>query len=128
MAIFVFSYFRAFVIDSISSHHNSFHDKRRGYAEARCAEILAESGSNSWPMGVPPDRSRKHESTKARRNQEPGLYLVLAVRGQRQTPLFGNGPPGQVTAEVCAEQPRMAAATSSGVLPPVSITTSASSW
>ena len=54
--------------------------------------ILAESGSNSWPMGVPPDRSRKHESTKARRNQEPGLYLVLAVRGQRQTPPFGNGP------------------------------------
>ena len=30
VAIFVFSYFRAFVIDSISSHHNSFHDKRRG--------------------------------------------------------------------------------------------------
>ena len=30
MAIFVFSYFRAFVIDLMSSHHNSFHDKRRG--------------------------------------------------------------------------------------------------
>ena len=46
MAIFVLSYFRAFVIDSISSHHNSFHDKRRcveveeqADAEARCAEI-----------------------------------------------------------------------------------------
>src|ERR1022692_1561003 len=54
--------------------------------------ILAESGSKSWPMGVRPDRSRKHESTKTRRNQEPGLYLLLAVRGQRETPLFGNGP------------------------------------
>ena len=46
VAIFVFSYFRAFVIDSISSHHNSFHDKRRGVeveeqadAETRCTEI-----------------------------------------------------------------------------------------
>ncbi len=70
--------------DSISSHHNSFHDKRRGVevegqadAEARCAEI---------------DRSRKHESTKSRRNREPEIYLVLAVTAQRQTPLFGNGP------------------------------------
>src|ERR1039458_8378861 len=53
---------------------------------------LAESGSKSWPMGVRPDRSRKHESTKTRRNQEPGLYLFLAARGQRETPLFGNGP------------------------------------
>ena len=83
VAIFVFSYFRAFVIDSISSHHNSFHDKRRGVeveeqadAEARCAEIVAESGSKSWPMGVPPDRSRKHESTKTRRNLEPELGMV----------------------------------------------------
>src|ERR1017187_8786402 len=54
--------------------------------------ILAESGSKSWPVGVRQDRSRKHESTKTRRNQEPGLYLFLAVRGQRETPLFGNGP------------------------------------
>ena len=69
-----------------------------------------QSGSNSWPMGVPPDRSRKHESTKARRNQEPGLYLVLAVRGERQTPLFGNGPSLSSTgvtlgAILCAQTP-----------------------
>ncbi len=106
MAIFVLSYFRAFVIGSISSHHNSFRDKRRGVeieekadAEAHCAAmaasmILAESGSKSWPVGVLPDRSRKHERTKTRRNQEPELYLVLAVTGQRQMPLFGNGPAG----------------------------------
>ena len=56
------------------------------------ASMIHAKRSNSWPMGVPPDRSRKHESTKARRNQEPGLYLVLAVRGQRQTPLFGSSP------------------------------------
>ena len=51
VAIFVFSYFRAFVIDSISSHHNSFHDKHRGVeveeqadAEPRCAEIGPHRG------------------------------------------------------------------------------------
>ena len=46
MAIFVFSQFRAFVIDSSSSHHNSLHGQRRGVeveeqadAEAGCAQI-----------------------------------------------------------------------------------------
>ena len=51
VAFFVFSYFRGFVIDSISSQHNSFHDKRRGAdveeqadAEARRAEIRPHRG------------------------------------------------------------------------------------
>ncbi len=46
VAIFVLLYFRAYVIDSISPHHSSFHDKRRGVeveeqadAKAGCAEI-----------------------------------------------------------------------------------------
>src|ERR1700719_2956005 len=101
MVIFVFSYFRVFVLDSISSRHNSLQDKCRGVE----VDFRAESGSKSWPMGVPPDGSRKHESTKTRRNQGPGLYVLLAVGGQRETPLFGNGPaasPASPAAEVRA--------------------------
>ena len=99
MAIVVFSYFRAFVIDSISSHHNSFHDKRRGVeveeqadAEAHCAEILAESGSNSWPMGVPPDRSRKHKVRKHEeiKNRDSTLSWLSAASGKRR--FLGMGP------------------------------------
>ena len=61
MAIVVFSYFRAFVIDSISSHHNSFHDKRRGVEVEEQAFMAHGSSSGSIT------KTRKYESTKKSR-------------------------------------------------------------
>ena len=53
-----FSYFRTFVIDSISSHDNSLHDKRRGVevekqadAEARCTHRVETIGRRSQGFG-----------------------------------------------------------------------------
>ena len=85
-AIFVLSYFRAFVIDSISSDYNSFHGKRR------CVE--AESGSKSWPMEVPPDRSRNHESTKTRRNPERELHVCWQSQASGKRRFLGMDPRG----------------------------------
>ena len=35
--------------------------------------MFAERGSKSWPTGVQPERSRKHESTKTRSSQKGNL-------------------------------------------------------
>jgi hypothetical protein len=97
VAIFVFSYFRAFVIDSISSHHNSFHiqkarpeslvngDGRLDDPRGKRLEVMAH-GSSSRQI----TKTRKYENTKKSRTRtRPSLSFV---RGHRETPLFGNGP------------------------------------
>jgi hypothetical protein len=77
VAIFVFSYFRAFVIDSISSHHNLFHDKRRSVevedqadAEARCAEIGPHRCEVHVLHGPWEFLQIDHENTKVRKHEE----------------------------------------------------------
>ena len=83
VAIFVFSYFRAFVIDSISSHHNSFHDKRRGvedrFQKARPESLVNGDGRLDDPRGKRLEvmahgsssrqitKTRKYENTKKSR-------------------------------------------------------------
>ncbi len=67
------------------------HDQRgadliRATASPHQRDLGAESATDL--VGTPPDRSRKHENTKARRNLGRERYLVLAVTGQRQTPFL----------------------------------------
>ena len=91
MAIFVFSFFRAFVIDSISSHHNSFHDKRRGVEVEEQATRKAARIHGPWEflrIDHENTKVRKHEEIK---NRDSTLSWLSEASGKRR--FLGMAPP-----------------------------------
>jgi len=54
VVIFVLSYFRGFVIDWISSRHNSFHDKRRS------VEVEEQADAEAGGTEIRPHRGEVH--------------------------------------------------------------------
>ena len=103
VAIFVLLYFRAYVIDSISPHHSSFHDKRRGVeveeqadAKAGCTAmaasmILRKAARSHGPRSkCIPSRSitktQKYENTK---NSRTGTLHCLGCHRPLANAAFG---------------------------------------
>jgi hypothetical protein len=92
VAIFVFSYFRAFVIDSISSHHNALHDKRRGVEDEEQADAEAHDPRGK-PLEVTAHGSSSRQITKTRKyeNTKKSRTGTLPCLGC-QRPAAKHGP------------------------------------